>query len=552
MVYVLTPSKRNISAAHSRLAEALASNGFFASKGVLADRYYKKDDPSSQTFFVYGRSFEPDGSINSKSAFNICVLDTGRRLRVWFSSTEFSPQATQFGYHQYIHFFSFSAGNLSKFIAQVVDEAIKASWCKPESSYRIFIHNHLAELGGVNLNNALQMYDDGRSSSAALLYNLVLSHADFVAITHHNHFLLAPWKRFEAQAAKYGVSLIAGFEATLPIFQFEPWLAGTPEGKVHNPNGPHIVLLFDSPALASEFWGRYFSGRPQYKYAPTASAGVELFAIYDEIDKKYSGRIAKLIAHPVCDVSLPDVGLVNRVAKGEISVSEMLQLINRSSGIAVFNLSLNDKPIDFGLYADQVKECSYFSKEEKQRRLKNIAEAEEYFNSIVKAAGLEGLTPNNVNFALSLQFSKTLIPFVDTDAHNFDWGYTNLGPFHWMIRSMGLFAAGHNTLSFDTLPSAKPSPTEVVHFIEKKGKVEGCRWAFTLFSEIKDGRLQITLKRRESAWSQKIFNLLEKAYYYVKQVTTLGSDTAQAMADQGSLHEPLVMLRGSIPGTIPK
>ncbi|MCX8196723.1 MAG: hypothetical protein N3G80_00165 [Candidatus Micrarchaeota archaeon] len=551
MAFLVLPKKSNISYVHKELACALASNGFFASKGVLADRYYDKSDPSSQTFFVYGRSFEEDGSTNSKSAFNICVLDSGRRLRVWFSNPDESAQAANFGYSQYIRYFSFSAGNSAKFVKEVVDAVLEASSLKPASSYRFFIHNHLAELGGVLLNNSLQMYDDGCSSSAAFLYNLVLSHADFAAITSHNHFLHAPWKRFSSEASKYGITLVAGFEATLPLHEFEPWLKGTPEGKAHNPNGPHIVLLFESAQLASEFWSRYFSGRPIYKYAPTASAGVELSAIYDCIDKNYRGQIARLVAHPVCDVSLPDVGLFNRVAKGEIDLQTMEQIFLRSSGIAVFNPTVDSKPIDFDLYRMQVEQCSHFSAEEKLRRKRNINEAEEFIRQLLRNVGLEKLTPNNINFALALHFSrKHTVAYFDTDSHNFDWGYTDLGAFNWMIKSMGLFAAGHNSYSFESLPTSKPSAADVVHFLAKE-RQDGF-WSYTLFSQIKDGEIQIAQQRRESSFAQKIFNALEKAYYYIKQIKRLGSDTAQALSHQGSLHEPLVMLRGSIPGTIPK
>jgi hypothetical protein len=549
MAYVALPSPKNISKAHKDLAEALAKRGFFLSQGVLADRYYEKGKPDSQSFFVYNRAINPDGTFNGKSNYNVCVLEGKRRLRVFFANPDESPQAANLGYNEYLSLYSFSGGNTINFAEKVAEAAYSMSLIKPENAYRIIIHNHLSRLSGAALNKAGSMYDDGCSPDGAFLQNALLANADFIALTSHNHFLPVLWRKFAQESAKYGVQLIAGFEATLPIFQHEPWLAGTEEGKRHNPNGPHIVLLFSDEQVAAEFWSRYFSGRT-YSYAPCASSFVELSKIYDIIDGQYRKSIARLVAHPVCDVSLPDVGLANRVAKGEITVEEMGRIIMRSQGIALFNMTLGDSVLDFGLYHRQVDECGYFDAAEKERRHKNIEEARRYFTSLLEKHQLgRKLSPNNINMALAAEFGRITLPYTDTDSHNFDWAYTDLGFSLWMVRSMSLLWQGHNTLLLPSVPAKKPSSSDIVMFLIDNKSIEGAVWSAHVFFESKDGFVRIANKRKEATFAQKAFNWLEKMYYLAtKQVPVLASDTIS----QATLHEPLIMLRSSIPNTIPK
>lgn len=554
MGLIFRPSPKNISGVHRDLASALSENGFFRSQGTLADRYYRQGNLGSQSFFVYNRGISDDGTPNSKSNFNICVLDTGKRVRIWFSNPDESVEAAKYDFNKFISSFSFSAGSSDKFVAQATDAASAASLLKPENAYRIFIHNHLASLSGVQLNSMGKMYDDGCSSDGAFLYNIILNHGDSATLTSHNNFLFAAWKMFAAEAERYGVNTIPGFEATLPIFQFEPWLAGAAECRTHNPNGPHIVLLFKSPETAGEFWGRHFSGREQYRYAPSASSGVELVKIYDEIERNYAGEIARLVAHPACEVTLPDVGIANRVAKGEISVSEMESIILRSQGIACFNMTLDDAPLNFQLYREQVDGCAHFDDAEKARRHRNIGEAQAYFASLLEKHSLGiKLSPNNVNMALAKEFKGKVQSYVDTDSHNFDWGYTDAWLASWMIRSMGLLSQGHNTLWLPTSPAQKPSAEEIVRFLCDPGSMPGAKWSARIFSEMKDGLVKITDELQDSTWTQSAFNWLEKAYFYVtQQGPRLLSDTAKSMSGQASLHNPLDMLRSSIPDMIPK
>lgn len=554
MAAIIIPSSKNISGVHRELAQALGEKGFFQSRGVLADRYYRKGDGGSQSFFIYNRGIGENGLPNSKSNFNVCVLDTGSRLRAWFSNPDESIEAAKYDYNKFVQFFSFSSGRPGKFIADVADSAFSMSLLKPENAYRVFIHSHLTRLSGVALNSSGKMYDDGCSADGAYLYNIALNHGDLAALTSHNNFLPAAWKKFAAESAKYGVSIIPGFEATLPIFQHEPWLAGSSEEKTHNPNGPHIILLFKSPEAAGEFWGRYFAGRRQYKYAPCASSGVELMKIYDEIEGRYKGEIARMVAHPVCEVTLPDVGLANRAAKGEITVKEMEGIILRSQGIACFNMTLDEIPLNFALYHEQVDGCSHFDAAEKERRHKNISEAQAYFASLLEKHSLGSKsTPNNVNMALAKEFKGKTLSYVDTDSHNFDWGYTDAWITSWMVRSMGLLSQGHNTLWLPSTPLQKPAAGDIVRYLCNPQSMPDAKWSAHIFSEMKDGLVRITGARQDSTWTQDAFNWLEKAYYYVtKQGPRLLSDTAKALSKQSSLHDPIAMLRSSIPDTIPK
>ncbi|MFA6490186.1 MAG: hypothetical protein WCT52_05940 [Candidatus Micrarchaeia archaeon] len=554
MATIILPSSKNISGVHRELAQALGEKGFFQSRGVLADRYYRKGDTGSQSFFIYNRGLDENGLPNSKSNFNVCVLDTGSRLRVWFSNPDESVEAAKLDYKKFAQFFSFSSGRSGKFVADVADSAFSASLLKPENAYRIFIHSHLAELSGVTLNSSGKMYDDGCSSDGAYLYNIALNHGDLAALTSHNNFLTAAWKKFAAESAKYGVNIIPGFEATLPIFQHEPWLNGSPEEKTHNPNGPHTVLLFKSPEAAGEFWSRHFSGRKQYKYAPTASFGAELMKIYDEIEGRYRGEIARMVAHPVCEVTLPDVGIANRVAKGEITFKEMEGIIVRSQGVACFNMTLDETPLNFNLYREQVDACSHFDAKEKERRQKNISEAQSYFASLLEKHSLGSkFTPNNVNMALAKEFKGKTISYVDTDSHNFDWGYTDAWIATWMIRSMGLLSQGHNTLWLPAVPAQKPTAGDIVSYLNKPEGMPEAKWSAHIFSEMKDGLVKITDARQDSTWTQNAFNWFEKLYYLAtKQVPRIASDTVKSLSEQSSLHDPLAMLRSSIPGTIPK
>lgn len=478
------------------------------------------------------------------------MLEGGRRLRVFFSNPDESAEAGKMGYKEYLQFHAFSSGRSGKFAQKVAQAAYGMSLLKPENAYRVLIHNHLAELSGATLNSAKSMYDDGCSTDRAFLQNGILANADYLALTSHNNFLPVPWRRFASESEKYGVQIIPGFEATLPIFQHEPWLAGTDEAKRHNPNGPHIVLLFKDEKTAGEFWGRNFSGRHEYSYAPCASASVELMGIYETIDKQYSKSVARLVAHPVCEVALPDVGIANRVAKGEITVEEMKSVIARSQGLACFNMTLDDTPLNFALYHEQVDKCAHFDAAERERRHKNINGAQAYFSSLLSKHAIGSkFTPNNVNMALAKEFKGTALSYVDTDSHNFDWGYTDTWISNWMVRSMSALWQGHNTLWLPSVPQAKPAAGDVVSFLIDNGSMEGAKWSARIFSTMEDGCIHITPERQETMFTQKIFNWFEKMYYLAtKQVPVLASDTAS----QASLHEPLVMLRSSIPDTIPK
>lgn len=557
------PTPSNVHALHQRLEQKLAENGFCLAGSSYADRYAKPGDKDSQTLFVYNRGINADGTLNGKSNYNVCVLCEKSVLRVFMSNPDESPAAGKFGFDDYVRIFTYKAGSGENFVLQVVGQALEFSKLKGESAYRVYLHNHLGEFSGAKLNAGLEtkhthfaskhdrdyggMKDDGNSSDQALLINLLLNNADYCAITHHNNFLPLHWKLFEKRAQKYGVQLIPGFEATLPIHEYDPWLAGTPAGKNHTPNGPHIVLLFQAPEVAEQFWASYFSDRRQYRYAPTASANVDLEGTYRLIEKSYPGSVARLVAHPMCGVRLPDVGVVNRAAKGEITVQQMLDTIRRSDGIAMFNLTLDEEELDMRKYMRQVDGCDAFSKEEKSRRKGNIVVAYKYFSSLLQKHGLgESMSSNNINAALAKECSQQfgILQFEEPDSHDFDFFYTKFGPIFYFIKEMGEFAKGHNTLLLPQTPGKKPSPSEVVSFMLDNVALPGATWSSCVFSEFDGRNLVITSGRQDMPWYQKLYNKAEGFFSLLSKVEVLWKDAKGSVERGGSL---LNSNRGSIP-----
>ena len=553
------PTKSNVKEVFLQLKDKLAEKGFYEAGSAYADRYAEAGDKSSQTLWVFNRAINPDGKLNGKSSYNVCVLLQDNMLRAFMSNPDESREAASFDFDSYVSIFTYKIGLGGNFAAKVARKAEELSAKKAGNAYRIFLHNHLADMGGVELNNGEGgglMKDDGISGDSALLLCAILHNADYVAVTSHNHFIIEPWKKFAIEAEKYGICLVPGIEATLTIHEYDPWLAGTREGSQPTPNGPHTLLLFDSPELADEFWHGHFSERP-YDYAPNASKGVGIDKVYSDIERNYPGRIAILAAHPACETVLPDVGLLNRLSKGEISVGELRALLERTHGMELFNAALDESPFQLEDYMHQVDECQHFDREEKVRRKGNIVAAAKYLQEIVlRHLGSAALTPNNLNLALAKEYGGSKTCIAGSDSHNFNWLYTSFSfitRFFWFIKDMGAFGQAHNTLWLAKEQEQKPSAADIVSFIAgsilpaSKTKLAGAEWKARVFSEMKDGAVRVTEARGDIAWTQKVFDFAENLYYKIfKQGKVLAGDTFKQAKKQGELHE-FPNARGSIP-----
>ncbi|MFA4982685.1 MAG: hypothetical protein WC588_00565 [Candidatus Micrarchaeia archaeon] len=536
----------NLNEARSGLMREFAKIGFHPALGSYADRY----GGNAPSMSVFSRAMGPGGSPNAKSSYNVILFEDKGCLRAMMANPEESRSAAQLGFDRLITCFKYSGGKGQEaFISNVIRAAEENSALKPALSYRIFLHNHLSEIGGVPLNVVDGMQDDGRSSDRAFLANAILFNADIAIVTCHNHFPDMGWRKFSDEAGKYGISVVPGFEATLPLSESIP--CDIPNrGKIPNPNGPHVLLLFDSPSLASRFWGENFSIRP-YEYAPCASQGVELLRIYDIIDngEEYRGKVARLIAHPACDVGLPDVGIVNRLAKGEISLSDMVGIFRRSQGIGHFNAAVGTAPLDFDAYKKDVERCSHFSDAEKSRRLANISESEAFMRELLIRQGLgRALSPNNINIAIAKEFTSKDGPigFMDTDGHNFDWFYTRAGPLFWFNRALGPFAAGHNWIRLKGLPKVRPDAKWMVEFLHGMHKDEIEEGKPKVYAaSTKDGISIVDPNRAAASIPQKIVNALESFYYYThKQGRVLASDYFKKLIKKGELTD---IACGSVP-----
>jgi len=517
----IVANRINTSEALKVLQSALKEKGFFLTGSAYADRYAKDlKGLSDRELFVFNRGINKDGTFSGKSNYFVMALRTKDSLRVFMSNPDESDAATNFGYDKLVIHLKYSSGkDCEAFVSNVIDATMKYSGLKPELSYRIFLHNHLSEIGGEMLNVVHGMRDDGRASDRAFLQNLLLFNADIGIATCHNHFPEKGWRVLASESLKYGVRTVPGTEATLPLSEYDSRLL-PPYDKMPSPNGPHVLLLFDSPELASSFWQENLSNRI-FSYAPCASQGVELLKLYDIIDKKYRDHTLCLPAHLACDPMLPDVGLVNRLAKGEIRVDEMIAILNRSQGISHFNAVVGKTPLDFEAYERQVLDCRFFSDDEKTRRIANIKEAHLYLKDLLVRHRLGTVfAPNNINIALAREFSAA--GFMDTDGHDFDWLYTKAGRLFWFNREPGLFAAGHNWIRFKEPPIKPPGVEFLFKYLRdykecKSGNLMGVEEAKPKIYYVLDkktGVSDIAPGRKNVPFLQKAFNLLQSFYYY--------------------------------------
>jgi len=541
--------KLNTSDALEVLNSALKEKGFFLAGSAYADRYAKDlKGLSDRELFVYNRGINEDGSFSGKSNYFVMVLRTEGSLRVFMSNPDESNAATQFGFDKLIVRMKYTTGkNCDTFVENVVKTTLKYSSLKPELSYRYFVHNHLSEIGGEMLNVVDNMRDDGRASDRAFLLNLLLYHADTGIVTCHNNFPENGWGIFAEEALKYGIGTVPGFEATLPLTEKDQRLL-PPYNDAPSTNGVHIGFLFNSRKLASSFWEKNFSNRAD-KYAPCASQGVELLKIYDLIDRVYAGMMVRLAFHPACDVELPDVGIVNRLAKGEISVDEMIAILLRSQGIGHFNVELSTTPLDFEKYKLDVANCNYFSDEEKTRRIANINGAQRYFTDLLIRHRLGSVfSPNNINIALAREFPAA--GFMDTDGHDFGWFYTKIWKLllhsHWP----GPLAAGHNWIMFKEPPATRPDAKWMVEYLlgKHKDEVKEAKPKVYYVLDKKTGVSDVAPGRKKVPLPQKIFNLGRKLFYYThRQAIVLATDEINYLMKKDKHAFEMHLARGSIP-----
>jgi hypothetical protein len=542
------PIPSNVHAIHKKLGVALATKGFYLAGSSYADQYAKPNNSDSQTLFVYNRGINADGTPNGKSNYNVCVLCDRGVLRVFMSDPDESEAAKHFGCDKYFYNFTYKVGAGDEFVQKVMQTTDMLSAKKAESSYRIFIHNHLKEMGGVVLNSGNKdMKDDGLSSDQALLLNIILHNGDYCSVTLHNNFLRKAWEKLAAEALKYGIQIIPGFEATMPTYQFPGWLAGTDLKNRRNLNGPHIVLLFPNAGEAEQFWKEYFSTKRPAAYAPLASADVELMPMFYTIGGRYP-NIAIVCAHPACDTSLPDVDPLSRLAKGEIDMNYLDQMMSRVHALEMFNTTVKQGQ-SYGLsdYLGQVRSNGYFDDAEKNRRGRNIYAAFRFFSNLVLGRDWKKGEPAppldlirlNMKFAEYCSSKYKSFKLVGTDSHHFNEHYAKAGPLFWFVRDMGSFAQGHNVLKLPEVPSAKPDAAQIVSFLNKRSEIPGAEWGTVLFAETtEDGRTTITKERLDKSWTQKIYDFGEKMLAYVsRQGPVLYSDFAN---DQD-------IMRGSIP-----
>jgi len=543
----VSKAKVNTADAHKALHSAFKEKGFFLAGSAYADRYAKdlEGDLSDRELFVYNRGIKEDGSFSGKSNYNIMVVRTRDALRVSMSNPDESPAATNFGFKELIVRLKYSPGkDCGAFVSNVINATMAYSALKPELTYRFYTHNHLSEIGGEELNVARNMRDDGKASDRVFLANLLLFNADGVAVTCHNNFPEKGWRVFAGEALKYGISVIPGIEATLPLSEFDSRLGST-YGDLPSPNGPHVVLLFESPELASSFWQQHLSKR-KFAYAPSASQNVELLKLFDTIDRDYPRQIARLLAHPACDVGLPDLGIVDRLAKGEISVEEMIGIIRRSQGIGFFNPLVGKTPLDLDKYERQVMDCRHFSDDEKTRRISNIDGAKRYLSGILLRHRLGSvLSPNNINIALAKEFPA--LGYMDTDAHDSDPLYTRVGgAFVW--GKWFSLAGGYNRVRFKDAPLARPDAKWAVRYFFGKHACEVEEAKPKVFYVIdNNGVSDVAPGRKEVPFLQKAFNLLQAFYYYThKQGIVLASETIKGLMKKGT-PMGIELARGSIP-----
>ncbi|MEM4366593.1 MAG: hypothetical protein QW035_00470 [Candidatus Anstonellales archaeon] len=291
-----------------------------------------------------------------------------------------------------------SEEEMDKAIGEAISLIKEAASHKPENVYYAQMHGHWGCTRGKLLIDLL--IDDGCTRESTIIANMLLWHTDFDATGHHNHFLRALYNDVSAVEEALGITKVPAIEVTMPLHLYENFaverfvkelnskrealgippyekiklpimingwyaLSGvlkllskykkiaeryneTPVGKVSSIfipmpelNGPHIMLYASSPEIMDEIEKTFFSKRTS-EYPPLAPT-IEMEAFFKILRQKYGNKVSFMIAHPACSSALPAVGLLDRVAKEEISLEEAERIASEyAQGVACFNPSLSD------------------------------------------------------------------------------------------------------------------------------------------------------------------------------------------------------------------
>jgi|GEM_PF-2585479 len=507
--------------------------------------------------------------LNGGSNFFILVETAGNRLRVFMMDPDETREAANMPYGKMVLSFTegkFSRERFAKFVDRVAKAAMELSAKKPNNTYFYQMHFHLGSIGDTLLNTENGMLDDGVSSFTACAINAAFTHTDGFVHTMHNNFKPELFERMQKTLWAAGIIAIPGREATLPIYNREPWLEGVYNTEANpNPNGPHTLILADSAWTQAQIGRAHFSNS-KYQYAPSSHAHDDMERVLSEIKNRHGERAAIIFAHPTCDSNLPQVGLLDRVFYGEISVRVAEDLVQKyAQGIACFNAALDPHDVlDFEKIREKIE--GTFGKNgqfQYKKRMLNMRDAEGYVKYLLDKWGAHyGRVPsrNTLNLAFAAEMGEKFgtAKIYESDAHNHNRLYARLfggRMVHW-IRQMNDFGKGHVRLWLPPEENRKLSAREFVSLLHrlKNGEEKDAKLGAVVHSIMQEGVPMIAPERERVTLPQKLFDVAEKMYYYIaKQGIVLADDTWKAILRkikkepmlEVNDHDVMVMNRGS-------
>lgn len=473
--------------------------------------------------FTQGSRMMFNRGLNGGSNYFILVETAADRLRAFMINPADSREASFLPKKHLIVSVGKGFSGMAKFCDDVVAAALHQSEKKPKSTYFLQAHYHLGSIGETGLNVIEGMRDDGLSSFEDCAVLLALNNADFAAQTMHNNFSLGLFRHMERVLGSAGISAIAGIEATMPVFSHEPWLRkiGYNVDANPNPNGPHVLLLATRPGALQEIVAQSFSKRP-YEYAPCAADCADMGHVLENIRKGRQGEsIAIIAAHPTCEGVLPQVGILDRMMYGEISVERTISMIKKYfDALACFNSTLRPSDeVDFGRIREEIARAFEGKLDvEFRKRMKNINHAEEYLKSIVSKWGVKygrNLSRNTINMAFSAEMSERhgKRRIFEPDSHRQTLPYRNfpLAGAVW-VNGVGGFGTGHTNV-ITGRKSQKPTVAQVINTLRgKNGKIEIDPRVYATMS---DDRMMIPPQRTEGSYVEKALDFGRKLLAYI-------------------------------------
>ncbi len=490
---------------------------------------------SSNARFMFNRGLE------GGSNFFVLVETAGNKFRAFMMNPDESREAASLPYTKTI--ISLSEGfslKGAKFLDKMLEAVQRESAKKPGNVYFIQMHFHLGKMGGIPFNTPNGMLDDGVSSFGSCAVNAAFAHTDYFAQTMHNNFKYSLFLSMEKALVSAGIIALPGVEATLPIHFREPWLPGEHTGPNPNPNGPHMLLIAESPELQREIQGKYLPGG-YYKYAPSTHATKNMEEVLSEIKRDYGNRVLTVVAHPTCNNWLPEVGLLDRILYGEISIERGRALVKEYvQAVACFNQLVPEELVDFGKIREEVRSAfEGRNRHELNRRMGNIKEAEEFVRILLNKWGKYGTTPskNTLNMAFAAEMAERFntVKIFESDSHNQNRLYYFLfwdRLFYW-IRQVSDFGKGHTRLWLPEEKNRKLTPQEFIRLFHdiKSGMEADAKLGAVIHSEMKGGVPAVSEERERMTLPQKLFDWVEKYLYYyaTKQGIVLTSDTLRAI-----------------------